>query len=173
MVRLEVDTSLGLHILCLQVRNKNTGSRGDCVLYYDRATGRYKDPREMMPAVQAGVEGSDGVAETAAEAAAVAEEQQGQGRGQRRDGVSREGASQHQQHRSLSSSASSSEELSLVNAESGPMTATDDPEALAEYDRQEEAKLAACTRGRKSSALDQTNDDEEANLAAAREQWDV
>lgn len=30
----------------LQVRNKSTGSRGDCRLYYDRATGCYYDHAE-------------------------------------------------------------------------------------------------------------------------------
>lgn len=159
---------------CLQVRNKNTGSRGDCVLYYDRATGRYKDPREVMPAVQAGVEGSDGVAEAAAAGAAVAEEQQGQGQGQRSRRVPREGASQQQQQRSLSSTTSSSEEASLVTAESGLVTETEDPEAIAEYDRQEEAKLAAFTRRkRRLSASDQADDDEEAYLTAAKEALDA
>lgn len=31
----------------MQVRNKTTGARGECVLYYDRVTGRYVDPQYL------------------------------------------------------------------------------------------------------------------------------
>jgi hypothetical protein len=39
-----VTYSVWLFVYVLQVRNKSTGSRGDCVLIYDRVTGRYWDP---------------------------------------------------------------------------------------------------------------------------------
>lgn len=50
----------------MQVRNKTTGSRGECVLYYDRVTGRYKDPRsaEMDGEDEHGQEGSNGQSQT-------------------------------------------------------------------------------------------------------------
>lgn len=55
------------------MRNKTTGCKGDCVLYYDRATGRYLDARHGGDALAAivGAGASSGESNGAAAAAAA------------------------------------------------------------------------------------------------------
>lgn len=67
-VRLSACDAAPGHACAVQVRNKSTGSRGEAVLYYDRASGRYYDARDTLdfPQWEASLEGTAAAALAAA-----------------------------------------------------------------------------------------------------------
>lgn len=80
--RLSACDAATVHACAPQVRNKSTGSRGEAVLYYDRASGRYYDARNTLdfPQWEASLEGTAAAAMAAAASPSTRqqEEQQAQ-----------------------------------------------------------------------------------------------